>query len=246
MSRRQREVTSASSATVERRRVFLRFAPIVCFVELSTGYKLCCASHQLQVFQRMAPVASFAALGTGNKLCCASHQLQVFQRMAPVACFTALGTGYKLCCASQQLQVFLRFARVASFPAHGTGCKFSALHTSYKFPALGTGCKFSRAWHRLQIFPPLAPVASFPALDTDKLLTLVVTIFAPDTSYIVSHTFHSQGSLVASAWGHKTRLSLPGSETWRRHQFFLRDRFYRYDECSLVKNKRNTGETNKR
>ena len=124
MSRRQREVTSASPATLERRRVFLRFAPIVCFVELSTGYKLCCASHQLQVFQRMAPVA----------------------------CFTALGTGYKLCCASQQLQVFLRLARVASFPAHGTGCKFSrashqlqvsrAWHRLQVFPRLAPVANF--------------------------------------------------------------------------------------------------------
>lgn len=39
--------------------------------------------------------------------------------------------------------------------------------------------------------------------------------------------------LITSAWGHKTRPSLPGSKTRRRHQSFPRDRFCRYDECSL-------------
>ena len=46
-------------------------------------------------------------------------------------------------------------------------------------------------------------------------------------------------SLIMSAWGHKTLLSPPGSKTWWQHRFFLLDRFYQYDECSLIRNEDN-------
>ena len=50
---------------------------------------------------------------------------------------------------------------------------------------------------------------------------------------------YSRDLLIMSAWDHKTLLSPPGSKTWWQHRFFLLDRFYKYDECSLIQNENN-------
>lgn len=73
------------------------------------------------------------------------------------------------------------------------------------------------------------------ATEEGKTPSVISGVFlspcAPPLWFIAS--FYWPDWLITFAWGHKTRPSLPGSKTRWRHQSFPRDRFCRYDACSL-------------